>query len=152
MLPEFKDAIKRGVILDVAHGMSGFSFEIAKIGIQKNLIPDIISTDLSTMTLHSTVYDLVTVMSKFLALGLSLEKIIEKVTLNPAKVLNEGKKRGSLELNTLAYISRLELKQQKIIFEDGNAGNKLAGEFILKPICCLKPENMIIKVIPSSKI
>jgi predicted amidohydrolase len=45
ILREFREAIDRGVILDVAHGGTNFGLEIARLGIANGIIPHTISTD-----------------------------------------------------------------------------------------------------------
>jgi dihydroorotase len=77
-------------------------------------------------------------MSKFLALGLSLERVIEKTTINPARVLGEEERRGSLRQGMVADISLLELEEGEYVFSDGTAGNILEGEQLLVPQLTLK--------------
>ena len=66
------EARDSGVLLDVAHGRSSFSFEIMERAMAQGLMPGNLSTDLHTHCIHGPVYDFPSLMSKFLALGLPL--------------------------------------------------------------------------------
>lgn len=46
VFPEFFEAIKRGVILDVGHGKKSFSWKVAEKAIADGIKPNTISTDL----------------------------------------------------------------------------------------------------------
>jgi dihydroorotase len=108
--PELKDAMKRGVILDVGHGGAQFNYNIASRGIAEGILPTTISTDLVNKRLDNCVFGLTVVMSKFLALGLDLMSIVRMTTMNPAHVLNVDKRIGSLKLGMDADISVVEIK------------------------------------------
>ncbi len=49
--------------------------------IQQGFLPDTIGTDLGGISYNGPVYDLVTEISKFLLVGLTLDQVIERVTL-----------------------------------------------------------------------
>ncbi|MFH1087604.1 MAG: amidohydrolase family protein, partial [Chloroflexota bacterium] len=84
------------------------------------------------------VISLTVTMSKFLALGLSLEQIIERTTINPARVLREEHRRGTLKPGMPADISILELVDGDFTFADGEGGGTMAGRSLLKPVLTLK--------------
>jgi dihydroorotase len=139
ILPELKEAMRRGVVLDVAPAQSHFSFKLARIGIEQGVIPTTLSTDITITNYKGPVlYSLPVIMSKFLALGFSLNQVIEKTTKNPAIVLNEEEKRGSLEVGMSADVSILELTEGDFLFSDGKAGNTLEGKLLLVPKLTLK--------------
>lgn len=131
--------MKREVVLDVAPAQSHFSFKLAKIGLEQGIIPTTISSDITITNYRGPVlFSLPVVMSKFLALGLSLHQVIEKTTMNPAIVLNEEERRGSLEVGRPADVSILELTKGNFLFSDGKAGNTLEGKLLLVPKLTLK--------------
>lgn len=108
ILPEVKAARDRGVIFDVASGLRHFSFDVAEKAMQQGFLPDTISTDLNGTNNTVGVYDLPTMVSKFLAIGMSLDKAIECVTINPSKVFNFGLQIGTLGpgvKRTLGFLS-----------------------------------------------
>jgi dihydroorotase len=139
ILPELKDAMKRGVVIDVSPAQSHFSFKLAKIGMDQGVIPTTLSTDITITNYKGPIlFSLPVIMSKFLALGLTLHQVIEKTTITPANVLNEEERRGSLEVGRPADVSILELTEGNFLFSDGKAGNTLEGKQLLTPKLTLK--------------
>jgi dihydroorotase len=136
--PELREALARGVIMDTAHGRPNLSFEIARQGLAHGIMPTTISTDLASTNIHGPIFSLLLTMSKFLALGLSLEQVIEMTTVNPARALGEEKRRGMLKVNMPADISILELAHGDFTFTDAWAGNEQRGELLLLPHLTIK--------------
>jgi len=138
VLPELREAIQRGVVLEVAHGGRNFAFELARKGLENGVFPAIISTDFSSYTFpNGVVVSLLVTMSKFLALGLSLSEVIEMTTVNSSRALGEQQRRGSLRIGMPADISILELTRGQFIFSDAT-GDKLKGKVLLVPNLVLK--------------
>ena len=75
---------KRGVFFDVGHGAASFTWRVAVPIVKEGLWPDSISTDLSATSMVTGAKDLLNVMNKFLALGMSMEEVILRSTWNPA--------------------------------------------------------------------
>lgn len=84
-VPALREALERGVVLDVAHGAASFSQRVAAAAIAKGYRDFIISTDLHGRNICGPVYSLSHTMSKFLALGLELREVIRAVTVKPAR-------------------------------------------------------------------
>lgn len=117
----FIDARTRGVWMDVGHGMGSFSWENAEVCAKYNFWPDTISTDLHTSScFNGPAYDLVTVMSKFLHMGMPLMDIIKSVTITPAKILKLDEAIGSIEVNKEADITLLRIDDVNLNMEDCN--------------------------------
>jgi len=85
-LPAALEARDRGVLFDTAQGQAHFSFDVAEKCIAQNLPPDSISTDLTTLAVQRRIYDLPTMVSKMMAIGIDLDKAIAMVTTNPVKM------------------------------------------------------------------
>jgi dihydroorotase len=144
ILPEAKEAVQRGVLLDVANAKTHFSFDTAKAGLEQGFLPYTISTDLTNININDSVFSLPVTMSKMLAAGLSLEQIVEMTTINPATALREDCRRGSLRVGFSADISIFELKEGEFRFADGVLGKTFKGKYLLTPLLILKNgvENM----------
>lgn len=108
-IPELKEAAERGIILDVAHGRNNFSFEIARRAMDQGIFPTTLSTDVVVPSLSETVYGLTVTMSKFMALGVELNRLIAMTTINPARALGIQDRKGSLKVGMDADISILEI-------------------------------------------
>jgi len=116
--PEFFDAIKRGVVLDVGHGAGSFRWGVAEEGLKQGIKPDTISTDLHRGSFNGPAYDMPTTMSKFLLLGLSLDEVVRASTTKPAEVLGKQDQIGTLKIGACADITVFKVEQGKFSFVD----------------------------------
>src|SRR5919201_152754 len=71
--PGMIEGRKRGVIFDVGHGGGSFAWRIAIPAIKEGFRPDSISTDLHIGSMNAGMKDMLNVMGKFLAMGMSLD-------------------------------------------------------------------------------
>ncbi len=95
-IPEARAAVERGVVFDIGHGLSSFSFETARKAMEAGLPLHSISTDLHVLNLRHPVRDMATTMAKFLHLGMSLREVIAASTIGPARVLGRDHEIGTL--------------------------------------------------------
>ena len=111
MMPELREAMERGVVLDISNGRTGsnFSFNVARKGIAQGILPTTLSTDVNRPSLTYSVFGLTVTMSKFLALGLDLVQVIAMSTINPARAIGEESRIGSLKPGMNADVSILEV-------------------------------------------
>ena len=137
VLPEVMDAQQRGVFLDTAHGRQNFSFDVARSALDQGVEPRSISTDLTIPGRLTTVHSMVEMMSRFLALGFSLEDVIRMSTVNPASALDMEDTLGSLAVGREADISVLEEATGSWLFHD-TEGATLAGDKALIPVLTVK--------------
>lgn len=104
--------------------------------------PYSISTDIHKRNLNGPVHSLLLTLSKFLALGFSLEEVIEASTSAPAKMLGLSDKIGTLKIGTVADISVLSIDKGSISFTDSD-GNKLVGQQLLQSKYTLRAGKVI---------
>lgn len=113
-----KDAMDRGVIFDVGHGAGSFNWQVVESALVQGIEPQTISSDLHVYNLHGPVYDLATVVSKFLHLGMPLEKAIAKVTAAPAGAILMSDKIGTLRPGAWGDAVVFELREGEFSFAD----------------------------------
>ncbi|HXJ88384.1 MAG TPA: amidohydrolase/deacetylase family metallohydrolase [Candidatus Binatia bacterium] len=113
--PALTEARARGVIFDVGHGAGSFWFRNAVPAAKQGFIPDSISTDLHTGNYN--VVSMNNVMSKFLAMGVSLEEVIRRSTVNPAAEIRRPDL-GTLSVGKDADIAVLELMKGHFSYID----------------------------------
>ncbi|UYU31503.1 amidohydrolase/deacetylase family metallohydrolase [Siccibacter colletis] len=131
------DALKRGVRLDVGHGSASFSFAVAQQAIALGILPHTISSDIYCRNrINGPVKNLAHVMSKFLAIGLSLPQVIECVTRHAADGLRLRHK-GRLEPGADADFTVFALRRQPVLFTDSDQ-NSLAAELQLLPLAAVR--------------
>jgi predicted amidohydrolase len=126
LLPEVMEAKQRGVYFDTAQGQAHFSFDVAEKAMQQGLIPDTISTDLSTAAVVRRIYDLPTMVSKTMAIGVDLDRAVAMVTANPAKMFAFDVNIGTLKPGHEADIGVFDLEEGNFEFED-TEGKKRTG-------------------------
>jgi dihydroorotase len=135
--PYLWEARKRGVLFDVGHGSGSFWFRIAVPAIQQGFLPDTISTDIHKDSIMLPRANMITTMSKFLNIGLTLEQVIERTTVNPARAIRRTEL-GTLSEGAVADIAVLALETGKFGFLDSGHG-KLIGDKRLR--CALTVRN-----------
>jgi dihydroorotase len=134
LLPAALEAKKRGVIIDVGHGAGSFNYDIAEAAIQQGLLPDTISSDVHVVSGNSPSQPyLPWVMSKFLALGFSLEDVIAAATIKPAMVIGRVPKLGTLQVGAPADVAILELVEGPVRLLD-TSNNPRIGKVYLKAV------------------
>ena len=94
--PALFEGRKRGVIFDVGHGGGSFLWRIAVPAMKEGFLPDSISTDLHIGSMNAGMKDMLNVMDKFLAMGMSLDDVMLRSTWNPAREIKPGGTRAPL--------------------------------------------------------
>ena len=146
IIPEAREARERGVIFDPAQGQTHFSFDVTEKCMQQGFLCDTISTDLTAVTVERRVFDLPTMVSKFMAIGVPLEKAVAMVTANPARVFDYGAQIGTLQPGSEADVSIFELRDGKFDFEDSD-GVKRTGQKILASKAVLRRGQLFINAV-----
>ena len=133
LLDAVREAQERGVIFDVGHAGGHFDFDLVRRAMSGGLLPDIISSDLHGRLKQpgfGVVGDLPTVMTKFLALGLSLERIITACTSSPAGAVGFQDRLGRLEIGREADIAVLQIVAESVNLHDSVGGEIIARQRI----------------------
>lgn len=127
-----RNAHERGVLFDVGHANGHFDFKLVHNAMSDGLLPDIISSDLhGRMRPDNPVVDLPTTMTKFLHLGLSLEKIVAACTVNPARAIGWQDRLGSLDVGRVADIAVLKIVTAPTKLRDCVGGEEIARQRIV---------------------
>jgi dihydroorotase len=113
--PALAEARARGVIFDVGHGSGSFWFRNAVPAQRQGFVPDSMSTDLHTG--NYTVVSMTDVMSKFLAMGVPLDDVVRRSTVNPASEIHRPEL-GTLSVGKEADIAVLELLKGRFAYID----------------------------------
>ena len=134
LLPAALSAKQRGVMFDVGHGGGSFDFTVAEVALPGGCGPDTISSDIHVYSGNSPGMPyLPNVMSKFMALGLSLEQVVAAATTTPARIINRAPKIGTLQIGAPGDVAILELAEGPTSFVD-TRNNKRDGKLLLKPV------------------
>lgn len=126
--PAVLRAHERGVLFDVGHANRHLDFDIARACLAAGLAPDTISTDLHGRGGRDLIGDLPTTMTKFLALGMSLEQVVAACTVNPAKAIGWHDRLGRLEVGRKADVAVLRLEEDPVTLRDSVGAEIMAPE------------------------
>ncbi len=137
ILPQARQALKRGVLFDVGHGTSSFSVKTLQKAQKMGIKPYSISTDIYHGNYNGPVFSLTTTLSKLLALHFSLDEVIAAATMAPAAILRMGHEIGALQVGRIADISVLTLTNGVFEFIDSeneifNGNQLLRAKFTIK--------------------
>jgi dihydroorotase len=108
---------KRGVIFDVGNGNGSFAWRVAVPALKQGFLPDSISSDLHVDSMNSNMKDLLNVMDKFLAMGLSVDDVIRRSTWNPAREI-QHEELGNLSVGAPADVAVLSRETGRFGFID----------------------------------
>ncbi len=133
VLPEVLAARQRGIWFDVGNGRNGHLWwNVAERALKQGFAPDTISTDWTPDGRISQVLDFPNCLSKFLLLGMPLDQVIARGTINAARVIQPFNDRGTLKVGAPADVAILELREGSFEFVD-NYRNVRTGRQRLFP-------------------
>ena len=119
ILPEVLAARRRGVWFDVGHGRTGhLRWDTVEQVLKAGFWPDTFSTDWTVEGRTAGVVDFPNVLSKFLDFGMTLNDLIVRATLNPSRLFDVFRDRGTLNVGAPADVAILELRSGSYDFVD----------------------------------
>jgi dihydroorotase len=110
--PFVLEARKRGIIFDVGYGGISFSFSQAIPAVKNGFYPNSISTDIHIGSMNNAMKDQLSVMTKFLAMGMDLPAVIKASSWNPAVEIKR-EDLGNLSAGSDADVTILNLRPGK---------------------------------------
>ena len=109
---------ERGVLFDIGHGMGAFNWTVGEICAEQGFWPDTISSDLHTGCFEGPAYDMPTVMTRMLHLGMPLAEVIRRSTIVPAAAIGWSDRIGTLGAGREADVAVLDLQEADMDLED----------------------------------
>ena len=135
--PEVREAKARGIILDVGHAGVHFDLNVGRAAVSQEFWPDTLSTDIHTPPPERVVYDLLGVMSTFLALEMPLAAVIASVTDKAAAAIGKSPELGTLRVGSVGDAAVLDLQQGAFTFVDA-VGNQIQAGQRLAPVLTVR--------------
>lgn len=133
--PPLRDALERGVILDVGHGSASLRADIAISVVRRGLKDFIISTDLHSHNINGPVFGLAETMSKFLSFGMDLGDVLQAVTTKPAQSLGLKDWGNDLSRNSTIFHLRKSLNTDPPLRDA--LGNIISVENRIEPVAVI---------------
>jgi dihydroorotase len=116
---------KRGIYFDAGTGGGSFRFRVAVPLIKDGFVPDSLSTDLHVDSMNSSTKGMLNVMSKFMAMGLTLQQVVADTTWHPAEEIRRTEL-GNLSVGAPADVAVLSEQHGAFGFLDMD-NTKLMG-------------------------
>ncbi len=132
----FREAVERGVRLDVGHSATDFRFRDARRLFAAGYLPDSISTDLNVFNIDHPVRSLPETMSKVWALGVDLGDVVAMATTGPAASIHRSHELGTLDVGRDAEVSVLRIEEGPAELSDGY--EVLTAARRLVPVGCVR--------------
>lgn len=136
-IAEFRDAVDRGVVLDVGHSGTDFRFREARRLIDQGYMPDTISTDLNKFSIQGPVYSLSENMTKMYALGFETGDVVAMATSNVARAIGLLDELGSIAVGRAAEISVVRLRTDGP-FPVSDGHETVDSPVAVEPVGCLR--------------
>ncbi len=136
VIDEFRDAVERGVRLDIGHSGTDFRFRDARRLFDAGYLPHTISTDLNIFNIGGPVYSLAETMTKVWGMGVDLTDVIAMVTINTATSIHREHELGVLAAGRVAEVSVLAVEEGPHDVSDG--WETVTVERRLVPVGCLR--------------
>ena len=134
--PYVIEARNRGVLFDLGHGGAGFWFSVAIPAMKEGLAPNTFGSDLHRFSMNAGMKDMLNIMSKYMAMGLSLKDVVERGSWNAARSIHRTDL-GNLSEGSVADIAVLRVRDGQFGFIDAGGSvlkgaRKLEGELTVR--------------------
>ena len=132
---EILAARERGVIFDIGHGAGSFGFGTARAMLAAGFLPDVISSDVHTMSIDGPAFDLLHTLSKFMVMGVPLPQVIKSATSAAAAAISRPDlgtfKPGSVGDATLISVEEREFTYHDVLSEPLKGNKKLKARGVV---------------------
>lgn len=135
------EARKRGVVLDLGHGAGSFWYRLAVPCIEQGYLPDSVSTDQHAGNVNGPVFTMLHTVSKLLNLGVSLNELIRRSTVAPAREIGRPEL-GTLSVGAEADVAVLQLRTGRFGYWDCGKG-KMIGDRKLECVLTIRAGKIV---------
>lgn len=118
-----KEAIARGVLLDVGHGVASMSHAVAIQAMAEGVVPYSLSSDIHAENVGGPIKSILTVMEMFLSLGMDLSDVLRASTSNPADAVGRADL-GRIEVGAPGDLALLRVSEYDGVKQD-STGHRL---------------------------
>jgi dihydroorotase len=139
--PAVLRAHERGVLFDLGHAGGMFAFDVARAALAQGLRPDALSTDAHVGLLRPGArepgFGLPTVLTKFLALGWSLNEVVAACTIQPARAIGWDDRLGRLAVGREADVTVFRLRDGPVTLLDARNAT-VEGDRAVEPLWTIR--------------
>lgn len=106
---EVREAVARGIHLDVGHGRGNLDFDVAESVLRQGVKPTTISSDVHRGNVVGPVFGLPTTLTKLMHLGMTVPEVIGACTAAPAGIFHFGGGAGTLRPGSVADLAVFDM-------------------------------------------
>lgn len=139
--PEIAQLQKDGLVLDIGHGTGSFGYTLAESMVEQGILPDVISSDIHQLAVQGPAFDLPTVLSKFLNLGMNLPQVIACATVNAARAVNLDDA-GTLAVGQQADVALFRIDEGDFTFYDSRMVARSGSKLLVNTRTLVKGEDL----------
>ncbi len=138
-------ARERRVLFDLASSRVHICHTVARQAIAEGFLPDFISGDFTTFTFaNPPSYNMPTLISRMVSLGMELGEAIARSTLLPARVMGMEGRIGTLRPGADADIAMFNMDHGPFRFEDIH-GDCSTTDLLLRPAATIKSGQLVFR-------
>ena len=138
-----REARKRGILFDTAEGRKHGDFDVMRKAKEQGFIADFCSTDLVlASTYRRPIFSLPNLMSRYVAMGIPLAKVVEMAASAPAKIMKMEGQIGCLSEGARADVAIFSWLDVHQTWRDWK-GSAFEADRILKPEMTLKDGDIV---------
>ena len=127
VIPAFREAVQRGVVVDIGHGRSSFSFRVCEAALAQGMPVHTISSDLHRGNVDRHAVSLARTMTKLAMLGVPFIDVVRAVTRNPAEAIGlEHAGFGRISTGRPAFLTVFETVEGPFEVEDATGETRIA--------------------------
>jgi dihydroorotase len=131
VIAAFREAVARGVLVDLGHGRSSFSFRVCEQALAQGMPLHSISSDLHRGNVERYAVSLARTMTKLRLLGFSLAEVVARVTINPARAVGlDARGFGVLANARPATLTVFREHEGEFALEDAEGERRVSGSLI----------------------
>ena len=128
VIPAFRDAVARGVVVDIGHGRSSFSFRVCEAALDQGMPVHTISSDLHRGNVDRYAVSLARTMTKLALLGVPFLEVVRAVTKRPAETVGLDRLGfGRIAAGHPAYLTVFDLVDGAFEVEDATGESRTAS-------------------------
>ena len=148
LLEDVREAVAKGVLLDLSPGMGHTSFANLRAGLDLGLKPHLFGTDVVRLQGWKKImvphfYNLCVIASKLIALGLELDETLDMLTINAARAIGLQEEIGTIKIGKKADLTLIKIIEVPAVFHDGGMGTLIRGNLLLSPRKVIKGGEVI---------
>src|SRR5689334_9312150 len=129
VLPQILELKDRGIYTEGQMVNSHHMFDVSEKAFAQGWIPDLLGTDMGAVGKDMPNGILLPwEMTQYLYLGLTVEQVIEKVTLTPTKIFKFAEQVGTLAVGAVGDVSVIDLQQGQFQLFDQKGGTRTAKQ------------------------